>query len=247
MVFVKYVCGPCGYVYDPEQGDSSSHIKSGTAFEKLPGDWVCPHCGALKTEFYPLVGHTSRVVDDPSDDSFEQDNSSQGDAVLVTEEMTVGDVIKKYPAAVHVLNGYGFHCVGCSSNAYEPLGTGARGHGMDDDGVKELLVELNTVAHKQQQVSTIQLTPHAAQQVLALMKDEQKNTSFLRVKAVNMGCSGVQHDLALEDTKSPADNVFESHGVTLLVDEESLGYLHGVVIDYVENGEQSGFKFSFSS
>jgi len=47
----KYVCMVCGYVYDPEQGDSESDIAAGTSFENLPEDWVCPVCGAGKSEF----------------------------------------------------------------------------------------------------------------------------------------------------------------------------------------------------
>ena len=47
----KYVCGPCGYVYDPANGDPSGDIKAGTAFADLPADWVCPICGAGKELF----------------------------------------------------------------------------------------------------------------------------------------------------------------------------------------------------
>ena len=47
----KYVCNICGYVYDPEKGDKEADVPAGTAFEKLPADWVCPVCGADKSEF----------------------------------------------------------------------------------------------------------------------------------------------------------------------------------------------------
>lgn len=47
----KYVCGPCGYEYDPEVGDPDSGIAPGTAFEDLPEDWVCPICGMDKSVF----------------------------------------------------------------------------------------------------------------------------------------------------------------------------------------------------
>jgi len=47
----KYVCDVCGYVYDPEKGDPDNGIEPGTAFEDLPDDWVCPICGAEKSEF----------------------------------------------------------------------------------------------------------------------------------------------------------------------------------------------------
>jgi flavin reductase (DIM6/NTAB) family NADH-FMN oxidoreductase RutF/rubredoxin len=49
----KYKCNICGYVYDPANGDSDAGIKAGTAFEELPENWVCPVCGASKSEFQP--------------------------------------------------------------------------------------------------------------------------------------------------------------------------------------------------
>jgi len=47
----KWECTVCGYIYDPEQGDSEGGIAPGTPFEKLPDDWVCPVCGADKSQF----------------------------------------------------------------------------------------------------------------------------------------------------------------------------------------------------
>ncbi len=39
----KYVCGVCGFEYDP--------AVEGTAFEDLPDEWTCPVCGASKDQF----------------------------------------------------------------------------------------------------------------------------------------------------------------------------------------------------
>jgi len=47
----KYRCTVCGYVYDPQKGDTDSGVKPGTSFEELPDDWVCPTCGADKSAF----------------------------------------------------------------------------------------------------------------------------------------------------------------------------------------------------
>jgi len=47
----KWICGECGYVYDPEKGDLEAGIEPGTDFEDLPDDWVCPVCGAPKDKF----------------------------------------------------------------------------------------------------------------------------------------------------------------------------------------------------
>jgi rubredoxin len=49
----KYICDLCGYIYDPAQGDDSGGVPAGTAFADLPGDWVCPLCGAGKDTFSP--------------------------------------------------------------------------------------------------------------------------------------------------------------------------------------------------
>jgi rubredoxin len=47
----RYVCTVCGYVYDPEKGDPDNGINPGTSFADLPEDWVCPICGAGKSDF----------------------------------------------------------------------------------------------------------------------------------------------------------------------------------------------------
>ena len=46
-----YVCDVCGYVYDPEVGDSENGIELGTTFEDLPEDWTCPLCSVSKDQF----------------------------------------------------------------------------------------------------------------------------------------------------------------------------------------------------
>lgn len=47
----KWRCTVCGYVYDEEEGDEKYGIEPGTTFEELPDDWVCPVCGAPKSQF----------------------------------------------------------------------------------------------------------------------------------------------------------------------------------------------------
>ncbi len=49
----KWKCSICGYIYDPSKGDPDNGVKPGTAFEKIPEDWVCPTCGATKDMFEP--------------------------------------------------------------------------------------------------------------------------------------------------------------------------------------------------
>ena len=46
-----YVCGVCGYEYDPAAGDPDNGVKAGTSFDDVPDDWCCPVCGAAKDAF----------------------------------------------------------------------------------------------------------------------------------------------------------------------------------------------------
>ena len=47
---MKYIC-PCGYEYDPVVGDPENGIPTGTAWENVPEDFLCPICGLGKDAF----------------------------------------------------------------------------------------------------------------------------------------------------------------------------------------------------
>ncbi|MHA1390208.1 MAG: rubredoxin [Candidatus Thorarchaeota archaeon] len=47
----QYECIVCGWVYDEEKGDPDSGIAAGTKWDDLPDDWVCPMCGASRSDF----------------------------------------------------------------------------------------------------------------------------------------------------------------------------------------------------
>ncbi|MBI2875285.1 MAG: rubredoxin [Candidatus Tectomicrobia bacterium] len=50
----RFRCTVCGYIYDPEVGDSIQGIQAGTPFEELPEGWICPYCGAPREDFEHL-------------------------------------------------------------------------------------------------------------------------------------------------------------------------------------------------
>lgn len=50
----KYMCILCGFVYDEVEGLPQENIAPGTAWADVPEDWVCPDCGAMKSEFEML-------------------------------------------------------------------------------------------------------------------------------------------------------------------------------------------------
>lgn len=65
----------------------------------------------------------------------------------------------------------------------------------------------------------------------------------LRVGVRGGGCSGFQYQLAFDERRDD-DIVFEDHGLQLLVDPQSLPYVDGSQIDYVESLQGAGFQVS---
>ena len=47
----QYVCSVCGYVYDEAAGAPDDGVAPGTLWADVPEEWVCPLCGAAKSEF----------------------------------------------------------------------------------------------------------------------------------------------------------------------------------------------------
>jgi len=45
----KFLCIPCGYIYDPAEGDPDGDIPAGHRFAQLPDDWVCPSAAPART------------------------------------------------------------------------------------------------------------------------------------------------------------------------------------------------------
>ncbi|MGB1882367.1 MAG: HesB/IscA family protein [Gammaproteobacteria bacterium] len=89
---------------------------------------------------------------------------------------------------------------------------------------------------------SITLTERAAAHVRNFMAQE-KNENGLRLAVKPTGCSGYMYVVELAEQRQDHDAVFESQGVQLVVDPESLKYLDGTEVDYAREGLNEGFKF----
>ncbi|HYM57326.1 MAG TPA: iron-sulfur cluster assembly accessory protein [Solirubrobacteraceae bacterium] len=89
----------------------------------------------------------------------------------------------------------------------------------------------------------ITFTDRGAEKVQEFLDSQNADaaTSGLRVGVRGGGCSGFQYALAF-DTQRDGDQIFEDHGLRLLVDGPSLPYVRGAVVDYVESLQGAGFK-----
>jgi iron-sulfur cluster assembly protein len=89
----------------------------------------------------------------------------------------------------------------------------------------------------------ITLTDNAAEKVREFLAAQAAvaETAGLRVGVRGGGCSGFQYALAFDEQRD-GDNVFQDKGIRLLVDDPSLAYVRGSVIDFVDGLQGAGFK-----
>ncbi len=89
----------------------------------------------------------------------------------------------------------------------------------------------------------IELTEQAVEAVKNFRSEEGKSGSGLRIAIVGGGCSGFQYDLSLVDKGAENDETYDFGGLPVFVDKNSLIYLKGTVVDYVNDIRGSGFVF----
>lgn len=90
---------------------------------------------------------------------------------------------------------------------------------------------------------SITITETAAERVRQFMAKRGKGEG-LRIGIRTSGCSGKAYVIEYADQIEPEDEVYESHGVKIIVDKKSLVYLDGTELDYTREGLNEGFKFN---
>lgn len=90
---------------------------------------------------------------------------------------------------------------------------------------------------------SITLTETAANRVRTFLDNRGKGVG-LRLGVKTSGCSGLAYVLEFVDVLNEDDQVFEQHGVNIIVDEKSLVYLAGTELDYIKEGLNEGFKYT---
>lgn len=70
----------------------------------------------------------------------------------ITKEMTIGEVLKKYPKTAFVFIDYGLHCVGCPMAMPETIEEAAKLHQID---LKKFLKDLNKAVKKCQKLTRL--------------------------------------------------------------------------------------------
>ena len=91
-------------------------------------------------------------------------------------------------------------------------------------------------------IHEIALTERAAEHVKSYLAKTAEGVG-LRIGVKPTGCSGYQYVVEAAQAVNEHDRAFETRGVTVVVDQQSLRYLAGTQLDFVREGLNEGFRF----
>ncbi|MFT4313105.1 MAG: iron-sulfur cluster assembly accessory protein [Candidatus Woesearchaeota archaeon] len=166
----------------------------------------------------------------------------------ITRDMTVGDIVEKYPQVAEIFMEYGLHCVGCHVAAWETIEEGARGHGMDEEEIELMIQDANELVEStyqkdaEKKPDTVFVTQAAVQRVKDIAQKSKKDLYVFRIGVAQGGCSGFSYTFDIEDLPKSSDKSWEVGGVQIVMDFESFEKLKGCTVDYIDTLAQSGFK-----
>jgi len=86
---------------------------------------------------------------------------------------------------------------------------------------------------------SITVTDSAAKHIKAYAGEPR-----LRVAVTVDGCSGFTYKADMITRILDSDYVYESNGITVVIDTHSIPFLDGTEIDYVKEGLNTGFKYN---
>ena len=91
----------------------------------------------------------------------------------------------------------------------------------------------------------IMLTKKAEDKVKEILSEQPESFAGLRIQVVGGGCSGFQYRMGFDKNyNDQSDQLFEFDGLKVFIDKQSLLYMDGAEVDYIEGLHGAGFKFN---
>ncbi len=168
---------------------------------------------------------------------------------MITAQMTIGEVVAKYPDIVPILTKHGLPCVGCHVSPFETIENSGKVLDIPEQNIAKMVAEVNEfiaanperAVVKKENAALLELSPKAADKLKALMAGEGKADHGLRIAVVAGGCSGFSYEMEFEKEAGPGDESIESGGLKVFIAREHADAIRGTEIDYVESLRQTGF------
>jgi len=164
----------------------------------------------------------------------------------VKKSDTIQAIFDKYPGKAQKLSSLmtnaGLHCVGCDAAVWETLEQGVMGHGMSQEILDKLVVDINETINSKEEETALGMTEVACEKIKELLKKEGKDNWGLQINLAEGGCSGFMYEFALKEKASDTEETFETKGVKVFITKNHLDKMQGSEIDYVDGIQGAGFK-----
>ncbi len=90
--------------------------------------------------------------------------------------------------------------------------------------------------------NNLTMSDNAAKRISKLLSEEEEG-SYLRISVIGGGCSGFQYHFDFDKTScSEQDIIIEKDNAKIVVDDMSITYIDGSIVDYVETLGGSAFE-----
>jgi iron-sulfur cluster assembly accessory protein len=91
----------------------------------------------------------------------------------------------------------------------------------------------------------IMISEKAAGQLVNVFGEQGKPDAMLRVWVAGLGCSGFRYGMGIEDRAPEQDDtIFQANGIRVVIDPQSLSYMDGSTVDWIEDPVNGGFSIA---
>lgn len=78
----------------------------------------------------------------------------------LSKDTTLGEAVSKYPETAAIMLKYGLHCIGCHVATWETIEQGAKGHGLTDAQIKDMLAGMNSAISEREKALKPEKAPN---------------------------------------------------------------------------------------
>jgi len=91
----------------------------------------------------------------------------------------------------------------------------------------------------------IMVSNKAAGQLVSILGEQGKADAMLRVWVAGLGCQGFRYGMGIEDRQPEQDDtIFDANGIRVVIDPQSLSYMDGSTVDWIEDPVNGGFSIA---
>lgn len=160
---------------------------------------------------------------------------------LITENTPLSIMVKRFPSLIPLIEKENIPCQGCHSPYTLPLKTLLEKFSPKKD-IKVFIQELNS---KIEDISNEQfsISKEAIEKIKYLAQKNNKEPG-LRIIVKEGGCAGKEYKFEFENKQKENDTIIKENNIKIYIDKESIKFLNGSRLEFVNSLVGGGFRIS---